>query len=236
MPRFRRKPASSSPGEDKGDRRREQLLELGLRLFGDRSYAEISIDDIAEAASISRGLLYHYFKGKRGFYNDTVRFAAERLVQRVRTSDTLEPEQRTRAGINAYLEYVESFAGAYVVLMRGGLGVEAHVRGILEDAREAIVSHMIADGPGLARTPAVHAALRGWLHLVEGMSLDWLETREVTRPALVEILTSALWTIVETAMAVDAGEPAPTRVNPFATGDAGVHSGGIGDSISASTK
>ena len=88
---------------------------------------------------------------------------------------------------------------------------------IIEDAREAIVSHMIADGPGLKRTPAVHAALRGWLHLVEGMSLDWLETREVTRPALVEILTSALWTIVETAMAVDAGEPAPTRVNPFAS-------------------
>ncbi len=217
MPRFRRKPVASSPGEDKGDRRREQLLELGLRLFGDRSYAEISIDDIAEAASISRGLLYHYFKGKRGFYNDTVRFAAEQLVQRVRTSDTLEPELRTRAGINAYLEYVESFAGAYVVLMRGGLGVDAHMRRILEDAREAIVSHMIADGPGLERTPAVHAALRGWLHLVEGMSLDWLETPEVTRPALVEILTSALWTIVETAMAVDAGEPAPTRVNPFAS-------------------
>ena len=88
----------------------------------------------------------------------------------------------------------------------------------LEDAREAIVSHMIADGPGLKRTPAVHAAMRGWLHLVEGMSLDWLVTREVTRPALVEILTSALWTIVETAMAVDAGE---TRL----TG-AGHHRGG----------
>jgi AcrR family transcriptional regulator len=192
-----------------GDRR-GQLLELGLKLFGERSYAEISIDEIAKAARISRGLLYHYFKNKRGFYTETVRHAAEQLVARVQSDDTLEPEQRTRAGVHAYLDYVERYAGAYVVLLRGGLGVDEHVRTILEGAREAIVDRMIADGPELERTPAVHAALRGWLHLVEGMSLDWLERREIPRATLVEILSHALWSIVENAVELDpARSPSP---------------------------
>lgn len=204
MPRRARTSPSSTTSEDKGDRRREQLLELGLRLFGDRSYAEISIDDIANEAAISRGLLYHYFKGKRGFYTDTVQFAAARLVERIQTDETLPPRARIREGIAAYLEYVERFAGAYVVLMRSGLGTDERVRSILEDARETIVMQMIEGGPDLARTPQVHAALRGWLHLVEGMSLDWLEHGELSRPALVEILSEALWSIVETTTQMDA--------------------------------
>ena len=62
------------------DSRRAQLLELGLRLFGTRAYDEVSIDDIAQAANISKGLLYHYFGGKRAFYVAVVSDAARRLV------------------------------------------------------------------------------------------------------------------------------------------------------------
>jgi AcrR family transcriptional regulator len=58
------------------DERRTQLLELGLRLFTDRSYDELSIDDIARAAGISKGLLYHYFPSKRDYYVEVVRRAA----------------------------------------------------------------------------------------------------------------------------------------------------------------
>jgi AcrR family transcriptional regulator len=43
------------------DGRREQLLELGVRLLSTRSLDELSIETLAEEAGISRGLLYHYF-------------------------------------------------------------------------------------------------------------------------------------------------------------------------------
>ena len=39
------------------DRRRAQLLELGIDLFSKRSYEDMSIDEVAEAAGISKGLL-----------------------------------------------------------------------------------------------------------------------------------------------------------------------------------
>jgi AcrR family transcriptional regulator len=47
------------------DERRTQLVELGLEHFGERAYDDVSIDAIAEAAGISKGLLYHYFPTKR---------------------------------------------------------------------------------------------------------------------------------------------------------------------------
>ena len=50
------------------DTRREQLLELGVRLFATRTLDEISIDLLAEEAGISRGLLYHYFGNKQDFH------------------------------------------------------------------------------------------------------------------------------------------------------------------------
>ncbi|MBC7173252.1 MAG: TetR family transcriptional regulator, partial [Polyangiaceae bacterium] len=41
------------------EERREQLLELGLELFSTRTYEDLSIDEIAQAAGMSKGLLYH---------------------------------------------------------------------------------------------------------------------------------------------------------------------------------
>ena len=49
------------------DERRSQLLDLGRRLFNARPYDAISIDEIAAAAGISKGLLYHYFPEQATF-------------------------------------------------------------------------------------------------------------------------------------------------------------------------
>ncbi|HEY3013924.1 MAG TPA: helix-turn-helix domain-containing protein, partial [Nocardioides sp.] len=62
------------------DLRREQLLELGVRLFAHRSLDELSIETLAEEAGISRGLLYHYFGNKRDFHRAVVRKAADDLI------------------------------------------------------------------------------------------------------------------------------------------------------------
>ena len=61
------------------DSRREQLLELGVRLFATRSLEDLSIETLAEEAGISRGLLYHYFGNKQEFHTAVVRRAADDL-------------------------------------------------------------------------------------------------------------------------------------------------------------
>src|SRR5690606_22142918 len=113
------------------DERRAQLLQLGVELFSTRSYDDISIDDVAEAAGISKGLLYHYFQSKRGFYVETIR-AASRELRRVSEPDpTLAPAARLRGAIDAHLAYVEEHSAVYAAIYRGGIAVAPEVAEIL---------------------------------------------------------------------------------------------------------
>jgi AcrR family transcriptional regulator len=66
------------------EERRKQLVALGIELFAERTYDDVSIDELAHAAGISKGLLYHYFPTKRDFYIATVKQAAQELLDRTR--------------------------------------------------------------------------------------------------------------------------------------------------------
>ncbi len=61
------------------DERREQILAAGLRVFAARGLAATKIGDIARAAGISHGLLYHYFRSKEDVYLEIIRGALERM-------------------------------------------------------------------------------------------------------------------------------------------------------------
>ncbi len=54
-----------SSRSEKGVRRRKDLLEVALRLFSENGYDATSIREIAKAAGITEGLIYHYFQGKK---------------------------------------------------------------------------------------------------------------------------------------------------------------------------
>jgi AcrR family transcriptional regulator len=46
------------------EQRRAQLLDIGARLFAERAYEDVWIEEVAELAGVSRGLMYHYFPTK----------------------------------------------------------------------------------------------------------------------------------------------------------------------------
>lgn len=70
------------------DERRQQLIGVALELFSHRAPDEVSIDEIAAAAGISRPLVYHYFPGKQSLYEAALRRAADELAVRF-----LEPHE-----------------------------------------------------------------------------------------------------------------------------------------------
>lgn len=180
--------ATSRSGRERArlgvDERRSQLLELGLQLFSDHSYDELGIDDIARAAGISKGLLYHYFPSKRDYYVEVVRRAAGQLLERTDRAAGEVSVDALRGALDAYIDFVDQHARSYVALVRGGIGSDPEVVRLLEGTRktlaERIVSRISADAP----PPLLQLALRGWIGLVEAASLDWLDRREVPREQL----------------------------------------------------
>jgi AcrR family transcriptional regulator len=198
------------------DDRRLRLLELGLRLFSERTYEEVAIDDIARVAGISKGLLYHYFPSKREYYVETVRHAAGQLVVRtdparvaagaahtgsVPRAAPASPLDEVRVGLIAYLDFVERHASAYATLLRSGVGADPEVLAIVEGTRERFAARLLA-GAGLpATSPPVRVAVRGWIGFVEAAVLDWIDHRDLTPPALADLCAQVLMTTLAAAMA-----------------------------------
>lgn len=181
------------------DERRAQLLALGLAMFSSKSYDEVSIDEIARAAGVSKGLLYHYFPTKRDLYVAALAHAAGQLIEETALDRDAPPEERLRRGLETYLDFVARRGAAYVALMRGGIGSDPEVAAILEETRSAFAARILEDVPHEIDKPLVRIALRGWIGFVEATSLDWVASRSVPRDELVALLSVVLFDAVTRA-------------------------------------
>jgi len=195
----------------KSDARKLKLLELGLRLFATRSYEDVSIEEVAREAGMSKGLLYHYFGSKRAFYTEVIRFAVEALVDRLVIDPTISGPDNVRRGLLAWFEFVAQQGDAYLAIMHGGLGADGEVGPILEEARRVLVQRILdgleieetgaaghqlgsgqASGPGQA-PPALRIAVRSWIGMVETAALDWLAHGDLEPAPIIDILMAALF-------------------------------------------
>jgi AcrR family transcriptional regulator len=183
------------------DERRAQLLALARNAFSDRSYDEVSIDDIAREAKISKGLLYHYFPTKRDLYVAGLSAIADELVEKI-TSQRKDaaPIERVRAGLDAYLEHISHHSRAFVSLMRGGIGSDPEVAGVVDGVRKRMIDIFLEETPFaavLVKDVRFHASVRGWIGFVEGATIDWCEHQRMARSELVDLLTQILFSIMQ---------------------------------------
>lgn len=180
------------------DTRREQLLDLGVRLLSTRSLEELSIDLLAEEAGISRGLLYHYFGNKQDFHLAVVRRAVADLLEQTAPPDLADPLERLRVGEAAYLDYVVANHEGYLSLVKGAQGGNEALREIYEETRAALTERIFVESGGLVvDTPAARLMVRGWAALSEELVLDWVhDPRGVSREELLDALTASLPALV----------------------------------------
>ena len=166
-------------------------------------YEDVSIDEIAAEAEISKGLLYHYFKNKRGFYVAVIERAAGQLLAATAPDETLEPEARVLAGLSAYFDFLEDNKRAYVAVMQSGGGVDAEVSRIVQQTREEFVARMI-EGVGLtAPRPVFRMVAHGWFGTVEAVGLDYLKNSDVDRSQVMQTLLYLLYHFVAIGIRLD---------------------------------
>jgi AcrR family transcriptional regulator len=181
------------------DERREQLLAAGAELFGRRPYSEVSIDEIAVAAGVSKGLLYHYFPTKKDFVLAALRRGERELGELTAPDPDLSPTEQLDAGLDRFLDFVEEHAAAYMAIFRSRGGGDPEIEATLEQNRQLRLNALIeslasweAAPVKVERTPLLETALQGWVFFVEGAVLRWLERRDIERGELRRLLQQAL--------------------------------------------
>lgn len=174
------------------DERRAQLLALAREAFAQKSYDDVSIDELAQAAGVSKGLLYHYFPSKRDLYVETVRVATEQLFQRTVPDPSLPPREQVVRGVDGYLRYVEENAAAFVSIMQSGIGLDREVSAIVEAMRQRFIDVTLERTGQSEITKAQRTLVRGWVGMVEAASLDWLTNRSMEREELMRLLVKTL--------------------------------------------
>ncbi len=110
---------TSSFGERLGRAEREALmLQAAGEAFAIHGFHGSSMDEIAEAAGITKPMLYRYFGSKEGLYAAYLRITGKELVERVRTAGTRgqSSEARLRSGLSAFLTYVGEHRAGWTVL------------------------------------------------------------------------------------------------------------------------
>jgi AcrR family transcriptional regulator len=159
------------------ERRREQLLAAAVDLFGHRRPEDVSVEDVAAAAGVSRPLVYRYFPGgKQQLYEAALLGAAEELTARFALAEEGPPTERLGRALDRYLAYVDEHDAAYGALLRDGGVVatsrtDAIVDGVRRRAAAQVLRHLGTPEPG----PRLAMVVRSWIASVEAVSLLWLD-------------------------------------------------------------
>ncbi|MFI6372076.1 TetR/AcrR family transcriptional regulator [Streptomyces sp. NPDC050546] len=167
------------------EERRQQLIGVALELFSRRSPDEVSIDEIASAAGISRPLVYHYFPGKLSLYEAALRRAADDLAARF-----VEPHEgplgaRLHRVMGRYFDFVDEHGPGFSALMRGGPAVGSSTTNALVDSVRQAAYVQILSHLGVTDPPArLELVVRSWISLAESTALIWLDGRRIPREEL----------------------------------------------------
>ena len=160
-----------------GAQRRQQLLDIGREIFGQKGYDATSIEEIAARADVSKPVVYEHFGGKEGLYAVVVDREMERVLDRFTSALAAGGSSRAlleRAAL-ALLDYVEEDTAGFRVLSRDSPGSYSSLIGEL--ARR--VEHLLGERLGERGYDPLLAALysQALVGMVAQVGQWWLETR-----------------------------------------------------------
>ena len=102
-----------------GKERREQLLNIGRRLFAERGFEGTSIEEIAAQAGVSKPVVYEHFGGKEGLYAVVVDREVERLLTMATTLlDGARTREKFEAAAVSLFRYIDDNADGFRILVR----------------------------------------------------------------------------------------------------------------------
>jgi AcrR family transcriptional regulator len=145
---------SSRPPRLPRDQRRIQLLDAASEVFASKGYHAAAMDDIADAAGVSKPVLYQHFPSKLDLYLALLDQSCERLAEVVEEAlaSTEDNADRVIATVAAFYEFVSSESGDFRFIFESDLTGDRSVQQRLSQVNAEIsdaIAEVIAEDTSL---------------------------------------------------------------------------------------
>jgi AcrR family transcriptional regulator len=158
-------------------RRRRQLLDVALHVFAEKGFHVTSMTDIADAAGVTKPVLYQHFASKRALYRELLDDVGAQLLEAITKATTAAtgPREQVELGFGAYFGFVDERREAFQILFGGGARRDAEFASQVAELEAAIADAIAAliDVEGLDEDERRLLA-HGIVGLAEGTSRHWL--------------------------------------------------------------
>jgi AcrR family transcriptional regulator len=170
--------------------RRTQIVEAAAKVLDHRDPNEVTFEEIAEAAGVSRALVYNYFGDRGGLLAAVYVHTFDQLNDIMNESVAVDaaPVDRLREIVRRYLQFANDNAAAWRLLHVTSTMDHPAVRGARRRHMEQLGAVWGADGP---EARIVVYAIVGML---ESATLEWLLEQDAECDALADILFDLMWT------------------------------------------
>lgn len=187
--------ASSFPRPPRARRsagdRRAQLVEIGLELLPTTPVQELTIDEVARRAGISRSLLFHYFATKRDYYTAVTRAAADLLMDHLLPEPGTARDEQVIGMLDRYVGWVETFRETHLSFVRGAAGGDPWVAEVYEDTRARLV-RVALEALDLPDDALRRQLVLAWFAFTEDLVGSWAQEPTMPRPELLRLLRDVL--------------------------------------------
>jgi AcrR family transcriptional regulator len=185
------------------DERRRQVVEAGSRLFAEHAFEEISMRQIAEAAGISKPLLYHYFPSKIELFKAAVAERAADLQRLIEPAGEGTPFEQLTRSLDAYLGWIEANSREWTKLMQSAATLP-EAGELVEDFRTQTLDQLLVRLTGRRKPrPVLRNALKGWLGYVDAAILDWTQGGDLSRDQVRDLMVAAFGAALLAAQQAD---------------------------------
>ncbi len=173
------------------DERRRQLLDAGTALFDQYAYEEISMRQIAEAAGVSKALLYRYFPSKTDLFKAAVAEAASELQRVIEPSGEGTAFEQLSGSLDAYLAWIERNERTWSKLIQSAATLP-EAGELVESFRARTMDLLLSELTGEREPrPALRIAIQGWLGYIDAAIVDWTRGKDLPRDKLRDLLLAA---------------------------------------------
>jgi len=183
------------------DDRRRQLVAIGLSKIVETPIQDLSLDDVAAEAGISRGLLFHYFPTKTDFYLACIAAAGRRMLRTTAPDPDVPPEEQVETVTRLMVEQIERRRDFYLALVHGHGVADPRVSEVMESVRDGSTDRVVA---ALGVPERQRDVVRAWWAYTEDRALTWSAVPTGERPVSVSELVAECVAALHALLAIGA--------------------------------